>query len=85
MTLANACRVLDDIAGGRVPDRSQAIRGLYALDPLVGSGDCEKALLDAACTLELLVASGGAASFLRARRREAAALAAAVRRAMDQN
>lgn len=80
MSLADAAHVLDQLATGEVPDRTQAVRGLHALDPVLLKDGVAQEVHDAAATLELLVATGRTFSAARAR---APGMAEAVRRAMN--
>ena len=82
MSLADAAFCLDELAAGRVPDMEQALQGLLSLDPLILGAKCEHALMDAAATLELLVATGGTVDLFTSGRTRAIEMAAAVRRAM---
>ena len=79
MTLDNAVYALEELAGGRRPDQSRALRGLNALDPILLRSGCAEEVYEAAALLELLVATGGTAEMLRVYRARAAAMAAAVR------
>ena len=83
MSLADAAHALEELAAGRTPSQSRAVRGLHALDELVLKGHCERALRDAAATLELYVATGGVISIFAGARARAGVMAAAIRRAMD--
>ena len=82
MSLANAVYALEELAEGRIPDQDRVLRGLNALDPFLLQSGRDQDLHDAASMLELLLATGGAASMLTEARSRAAAMAAAVRRLM---
>ena len=79
MSLTDAAYALDELAAGRTPAQSRAVRGLHALDELILQGGCEQALRDAAATLELYVATGGVISIFAGARSRAAEMAVAIR------
>lgn len=80
MTLLDAAYCLDELAAGRIPDRTRLLTGALALDTLRLKGGADRDLLDAAAGLETL-ATGGTLDLSEAGQARAAFLAAAVRRA----
>jgi hypothetical protein len=84
VSLIDAAFALDDLASGRVPDRSQLIAGAFALDALYGQRQIDRDLEEARIALRLLAAAGPLESNQVGPAR-AALLAALVRRAAEEN
>ena len=80
VTLLDAAYALDELAGGRAPDRARLLAGVQALDGVRLQGTpAERDLLDAANELHLL-AGGATVDLTKRGRARAAAWADAVRR-----
>ena len=82
MSLVEAAKALDSLAGGHLPKQKLVLLGLASLDSLLLQGGGEQALHDAAAALELYVAAGGMSDRSSKGRSRYGKLAAAVRRAM---
>jgi hypothetical protein len=80
MSLLDAAYALDELAGGRLPDRARLLAGVRALDQVrVAANSSDRDLLDAANELHL-IARGATVDMTKAARARAAVWAEAVRR-----
>ena len=79
MSLLDAAYSLDELAAGRVPERSRLLAGALALDAVRLRGEADRDILDAAAGLEVL-ATGGMLDLDPAGRVRAAEFAILVRK-----
>lgn len=83
MTLLDAAYSLEELAAGRVPERSRLLAGALALDTLKLRGEASRDILDAAAGLEIL-ARGGVLEFDAIGRTRAAQFAVVARQLAEK-